>query len=97
MCHLAATSPNLMDLVFLVGTLLTSSITKDELAPCGYTAESSPRSSGSPGGGIAIIYRDCLSKHLTIKQTFSFNHSPFQLIQFSLTLQHGVLHLFCLY
>ncbi|KAL8604000.1 hypothetical protein ACOMHN_039044 [Nucella lapillus] len=68
---------------------------KDELAPCGYTAESFPRSSGSPGGGIAIIYRDSLSKHLTIKQKFSFNHSSFQLIQSSLT--HGALHLFCLY
>ncbi|KAL8622575.1 hypothetical protein ACOMHN_009209 [Nucella lapillus] len=70
---------------------------KDELAPCGYTAESFPRSSGSPGGGIAIIYRDSLSKHLTIKQKLSFNHSFFQLIQSSLSLQHGALHLFCLY
>ncbi|KAL8604982.1 hypothetical protein ACOMHN_028610 [Nucella lapillus] len=67
---------------------------KDELALCGYTAESFPRSSGSPVGGIAIIYRDSLSKHLTIKQKFSFNHSSFQLIQSSLTLQHGALHLF---
>ncbi|KAL8619009.1 hypothetical protein ACOMHN_018391 [Nucella lapillus] len=48
-------------------------------------------------GGIAIIYRDSLSKHLTIKQKFYFNHSSFQVIQSSLTLQHGALHLFCLY
>ena len=70
---------------------------KDELAPCGYTAESFPRPSGLAGGGIAIIYRNSLCKQLNIKQNFSFSHSSFQLVQSTLTLQQGALHLFCLY
>ncbi|KAL8615848.1 hypothetical protein ACOMHN_048556 [Nucella lapillus] len=70
---------NSIDIMYVTETwfVKVEDAKKDELARCGYTAESFPRSSGSPGGGIAIIYRDSLSKHPTIKQKFSLNHSSF--------------------
>ena len=68
-----------------------------ELAPSGYVAKSFPRPSGSSGGGIVVIYRTSLHDHLTFKTKFSFAHSSFELVQVSVTLQHKVLHFFCLY
>ena len=66
-----------------------------ELAPSGYSARSFPRL--SRGGGIAVVFRDTLSTNLTFKTKFDFDHSSFELIQVSVTLQTSALHFMCMY
>ena len=66
-----------------------------ELAPSGYSAHSFPRR--SRGGGLAVIFRDTLSTNLTFKTKFDFDHSSFELIQVSVTLQTSALHFLCMY
>ena len=66
-----------------------------ELAPSGYSARSFPRR--SRGGGLAVVSRDTLSTNLTFKTKFDFDHSSFELIQVSVTLQTSALHFMCMY
>ena len=66
-----------------------------ELAPSGYSARSFPRR--SRGGGLAVVFRDTLSTNLTFKTKFDFDHSSFELIQVSVTLQTSDLHFMCMY
>ena len=66
-----------------------------ELAPSGYSARSFPRR--SRGGGLAVVFRDTLSTNLTFKTKFDFDHSSFELIQVSVTLQTSALHFLCMY
>ena len=62
-----------------------------DLTPSGYSIRSFPRP--TRGGGLAVIYRDSLSPHITTSTHFSFNHSSFELAQVSFRLQHRVFHL----
>ena len=50
-----------------------------DLTPSGCSIRSFPRP--SRGGGVAVIYRDSLSPHLTTSTRFSFDHSSFELAQ----------------
>ena len=66
-----------------------------DLAPIGYSARSFPRR--SRGGGLALIFRDTLATNLTFKTKFDFDHTAFELIQVSVTLQTSALHFMCMY
>lgn len=68
-----------------------------DLTPSGYAMKSFPRLSGRRGGGIAVIYKESLAKHLTFTSEFSFIHAAFELLQVSLTSTHSVLHFMCVY
>ena len=49
------------------------------------------------GWWVAVIFRDSLSTNLTSSTTFTFDHSSYELVQVSLTLQNKALLFFCLY
>ena len=62
----------------------------------------------SPGGlrrcalgkgtlGIAILAKNHVFSHLAFKSFFDFDHSSFELVQTTLTLQKRSVHFFCLY
>ena len=53
--------------------------------------------SRSRGGGIATAYKSTLGSNITFKTDFDFNHSSFEVVQASITLQYNTLHFFCLY
>ena len=59
--------------------------------------KSFPRQSRSRGGGIATVYKSTLGSNITFKTNFDFTHTPFEVVQASITLQHNTLHFFCLY
>ena len=87
-----------IDLLFITETWLNprgDEAKIAELAPSGYSARSFPRR--SRGGGLAVIFRDTLSTNLTFKTKFDFDHSSFELIQVSVTLQTSALHFMCMY
>ena len=67
----------------------------DELAQSGF--ESFPRQSRSRGGGIATVYKSTLGSNITFKTNFDFTHTSFEVVQASISLQHNILHFFCLY
>jgi hypothetical protein len=54
-----------------------------DVTPTGYTLRSFPRS--GRGGGIALIYKNSLSDHLSFNTTMPFAHQSFELVQVSLT------------
>ena len=68
-----------------------------ELAPSGFDVKSFPRQSRSRGGGIATVYKSTLGSSITFKTSFDFTHTSFEVVQASITLQHNILHFFCLY
>lgn len=90
---------NNIDVMVVTETWFTKGETAkaDELAPKGYVTKSFPRLSGQSGGGIAIIYRTSMDSRINLKSSFDFPHTSFQLVKASVTLQHGALHLLCLY
>ena len=63
----------------------------------GFDVKSFPRQSRSRGGGIAIVCKSTLGSNIIFKTNFDFNHTSFELVQASITLQHNTLHFFCLY
>ena len=70
---------------------------KLELAPSGFDVKSFPRQSRRRGCGIATIYKYILDSSFTFKTNFDFTHTSFEVVQASITLQHNILHFFCLY
>ena len=68
-----------------------------ELAPSGFDVKSFPRQSRSRGGGIATEYKSSLGSNITFKTHFDLTHTTFEVVQASITLQHNILHFFCLY
>ena len=66
-----------------------------DLTPAGYIAKSFPRE--SRGGGISVVYNNCLSKWISIAATFCFLHQSFEVIWLSITLTSGNINFFCLY
>ena len=91
---------NGVDLFFVTETWLSAQ--GDEaitvvLAPSGFDVKSFPRQSRSCGGGIATVYKSTLGSNITFKIKFDFTHTSFEVVQASITLQHNILHFFCLY
>ena len=87
-----------IDLLFITETWLNprgDEAKIAEFAPSGYSARSFPRR--SRGGGLAVIFRDTLATNLTYKTKFDFDHTSFELIQVSVTLQTSALHFMCMY
>ena len=68
-----------------------------ELAPSGFDVKSFPCLSRSRGGGISTVYKSTLGPNITFKTNFDFNHTSFEVVQASTTLQHNTLHFFCLH
>ena len=68
-----------------------------ELAPSRSNVKSFPRQSRSRGGGIATVYKSTLGSNITFKTNIDFTHTPIEVVQASITLQHNALHFFCLY
>ena len=66
-----------------------------DLIPAGNIAKSFPRE--SRGGDIAVVHNKCLSKRISITDTFSFHHGSFEVIRLSITLTSGIINLFYLY
>ena len=66
-----------------------------EMTPPGFTSKSYPRP--NHGGGLAIIFRDSLSKYLTIKTDFIFVHSSFECFQVLLSLPSKPINLWNVY
>ena len=62
-----------------------------------YPSQSFPRKSRSRGGGIATIYKSILFSYITFKTTLDITHTSFEVVQASITLQHNILHFFCLH
>ena len=81
-----------IDLMFIQETWFNSSGDEgicSELAPPNYTAVSFPRS--YHGGGLALVYRKSLERHISIKTNFDFSHKSFELFQLTLkSLHHSV-------
>ena len=68
-----------------------------ELAPSGFDVKSFPHQSRSRGGGIATVCKSTLGSNITFKTNIDFTHTSFEVVQASITLQHNILHFFCLY
>ena len=68
-----------------------------ELAPSEFDVKSFPCQSRSRGGGIATVYKSTLGTNFTIETNLDFTHTSFEVVQASITLQHNILHFFCLY
>ena len=66
-----------------------------ELAPPGYTVKSFPRS--SRGGGLAVIFRNSLSKYIGISSEFSFSHKSFELCSLTLDINGQIYNVFNIY
>ena len=66
-----------------------------ELTPNGFITKSHPRS--NRGGGLAVVYRNTLSKYIKIKTKFPFSHTSFECMQISLNLPTRSLHLWNMY
>jgi hypothetical protein len=100
-CEIATfISDNKLDFLFVTETWFSDTGDEakvEELAPPGYFVNSFPRPSGLKGGGIAVIAKNVYDKQLTIKDKFDFHHPSFQLVQNSLKLQKGSLHLLVFY
>ena len=54
-----------------------------------------PRS--NRGGGLAIIYRDSLSRYLGFVTDFAFTHLSFEVVHLSLSVPQHNIHLICIY
>ena len=67
-----------------------------ELAASGLDVKSFTRQSRPRGGGIATVYKSTFGSNITFKTNFDFTHTPFEVVQASITLQHNTLHFFCL-
>ena len=67
----------------------------NELAPSGYTAKSFPRSNF--GGGLAVIFKDSLTKHIGISLDFDFAHTTFELCQLVLIINNKTVNFFNIY
>ena len=78
---------------FMPGIGTTNAIFEVQI--CGYSARYFPRR--SHGGGLAVIFRGTLATNLTFKTKFDFDHTSFELIQVSVTLQTSALHFMCMY
>ena len=46
------------------------------------------------GGGLAVIFRTSLESSDTVTNFFAFDHSSFELLELTLSLQHIQLHIF---
>ena len=91
---------NGVDLFFVTGTWLRAQGDEAktvELSPSGLYVKSFLRPSRSRGGGIATVSKSTLGSNFSFKTNFDFNHTPFEVVQASITLQHNTLHFFCLY
>ena len=53
-----------------------------ELKPPGYECKSFPRC-GSKGGGIAVIFKTTLEKHITLCDNFPFVYECFEILKVS--------------
>ena len=91
---------NGVDLFFVTKTWLSRQCDEAEtveLAPSGFDVKSFPRQSRSRGCGIAIVFKSTFGSNITFKTNFDFAHTSFEVVQASITLQHNILHFFCLY
>ena len=68
-----------------------------DLATSGFDVKSFPRQSRSRGGGIARVCKSTLGPNINFKTNFDFTLTSSEVVQASITLQHDILHLFCLY
>ena len=68
-----------------------------ESEPSGFDVKSFQRLLRSRGGGIITMYISILGCNITFKTNFDFNHTLFEVVQASITLQHNTIHFFCLY
>ena len=66
-----------------------------DLSPAGYSIRSFPRL--SRGGGIAVLAKKNTFNCLTFSTILDFDHSSFELVQATLTLQKRSVQFFCLY
>ena len=65
------------------------------LATSGFMVKSFPRD--NRGGGIAIIFRDSLSKYLGFKTSFDFQHKTFELVLTTFTYNEKTTNFACIY
>lgn len=65
------------------------------MTPPGYTTKSFPRS--HHGGGLAIVFRSTLSKHLSFITDFPFCHASFEVVQITLSESNRTVHFWNLY
>ena len=87
-----------IDILFITETWLKENGDEpkcSDVTPPGYSISSFPRN--SRGGGIAILAKNHVFSRLTFKSIFDFDHSSFELVQTTLTLQKRSVHFFCLY
>ena len=54
--------------------------------------KSFPRQSRSRGSGIATVCKSTFGSIVRLKTNFDFTHTPFEVVQASITLQHNTLH-----
>ena len=62
-----------------------------ELAPSGFDVKSFSHQSRFRGGGIATVYKSTLGSNITFKTNFDLNHTSFEVVQASITLQHNII------
>ena len=97
-CVLPFISDRQIDIMFIQETWFRQ--TGDEgkfsdITPSGYSVCSLPRS--NRGGGLAIIYRDSLSRYLGFVTDFAFSHSSFEVVHLTLSVPQQNIHLICIY
>ena len=66
-----------------------------DLTPTDYCMKSVSRA--TRGGGVAVIFHTSLKSSATVTNSFAFDHSSFELLQLTLSLQHIQLLFFLLY
>ena len=66
-----------------------------DLTPAGYSIRSFPRP--SRGGGLAVIFHDRYSSHISFTTSFPFDHSSFELARVSLAMTEQSVNFFCVY
>ena len=87
-----------IDIMFVQETWLKQNGDEPKLAsmtPPGYSVKSLPRS--HHGGGLAVLYRDTLSSHLTFNTNFPFPHTSFEVVQVTLSVPQHAVNFWCLY
>ena len=65
------------------------------LPPAGYSVKSWPRD--HRGGGMAIVFRNSLSKHLGFVSNFNFSHVTFEIIVTTFSFKKNTINMACLY
>ena len=67
-----------------------------DLTPVNYFLKSFPRSA-IRGGGIAVIFKNSLSSHVSFSTVLPFTHPSYECVQVTLALHKKSVQLFCIY